>query len=241
MALQISTTIDLVNSGVAAYLAVRLFRAWHQDPASRTLKNFAYTYALLTLAYVTLFVPRLLASEQTALLGIAFAFGNFFFLTACAFFGRIVVQFTRPLWVRPYAIVYHILTLACLAWALIQRAAPVTDSVTGITQWNVNPGVGALGGLLLLVVLIPGSVLFLHRGALARDNHIVRVRSLTIGIGGVLLALTAITFYLAETETLAVIGDLMSIGALLTVFLGVIYHRPRKLPPLPPSQPQPHV
>ncbi len=241
MALQISTTIDLVNSGVAAYLAIRLLRAWHQDPASRTLKNFAYTYIFLTLAYVTLFVPRLLASGETTLLGIAFAFGNFFFLTACAFFGRIVVQFTRPLMVRPVIMVYHFLAVACLVWALIQRATPVTDPITGITQWNVDPGVGALGGLLLLIVLIPGSVLFLHRGVLARDNHIVRVRSLTIGIGGVLLALTAITFYLAETETLAVIGDLMSIGALLTVFLGVIYHRPHRLPALPPSPPQPHA
>jgi hypothetical protein len=32
---------------------------------------------------------------------------------------------------------------------------------------------------------------------------------------------------------LAIIGDLLSIGALLTIFLGVVYHRPRPIPPLP--------
>ncbi len=238
MVFQISPLIDLVNSGVCLYLAIRLYRAWQQDPGSRTLKHFACTYGFLTLAYVLLFVPRVLAAEQTLLLSIAFAFGNFAFLTACAFFGRIVLQFTRPTWERPVIFTYHALTIVCLVWALIQRAAPQTDVATGITQWNVQPGVGILAGALLLIVLIPGSILFLRRSVQARDNHIVRVRSLTIGIGGVLLALTAIIFYVAETEVLAVIGDLMSIGALLTVFLGVIYHRPRRLPP---SALHPHV
>lgn len=237
MAFPASTSIDIFNSALCAYLAVRLFRAHLQDPASRTLRNFFFTYASLTVAYVLLFVPRIFAAQQEFLLSIAFALGNFAFLIASSFFGRIVLQFTRPTWVKPFLAVYHALAILCLGWSLVDRALPAVDATTGITQWNVPLGVGILGGALLLLVLIPGAVLFFSRGIRTRDNHVVRVRSLTIGIGALLLTLTAITFYLATTEMLAIIGDLLSIGALLTIFLGVIYHRPQASPPLHPSPP----
>lgn len=236
MALQISTTIDLLNCGVSFYLAVRLYRAWQQDPASQTLKNFAYTYGFLTAAFAILFVPRIFASAQTDLLGYCFAFGNFCFLLASAFFGRIVLQFTKPGWKRPFMMVFLPLSLAGLVLALVQRAQPVVDATTGITQWNAQFLPGVLSAALLIAVLIPGATLFLLRGLQTRDNHVVRVRSLTIGAGGFLLVCTAATFYLAGTETMAILSDFLSIAALLTVFLGVLYHRPRPLPhnPLPP-------
>lgn len=237
MTLQVSTFIDLLNSALCAYLAVRLYRAHQQDPGSRTLRNFFFTYVSLTLAYVLLFVPRIFASQQGLFLSISFAFGNFAFLVASSFFGRIVLGFTRPNWVKPFLVSYYALAVACLGWSLVDRALPVVDSTTGITQWNVPLGVGILGGTLLLLVLIPGAALFFSRGVRAHENHIVRVRSFTIGIGAILLTLTAITFYLAKSEMLAIIGDLLSIGALLTIFLGVIYHRPRVIPPLHPSPP----
>jgi len=233
MTLQVSTTIDLLNSALCAFLAVRLYRAHEQDPVSRTLRNFFYTYASLTVAYVLLFVPRMFASQQELFLSISFAFGSFAFLIASSFFGRIVLEFTRPTWIKPFLAVYYTLTIICLAWSLIDRALPMVDATTGITQWNVPIGVGALSGLLLLLVLIPGAVLFFNRGLHTHGNHIVQVRSFTIGIGALLLILTAVTFYLASSEMLAIIGDLLSIGALLTIFLGVVYHRPRPIPPLP--------
>jgi len=236
MTFQVSTSIDLLNSALCAYLAVRLYRAHQQDPVSRTLRNFFFTYASLTLAYVFLFVPRVFASQQELFLSISFAFGSFAFLVASSFFGRIVLEFIRPKWAKPFIAFYHSLAVICLVWSLFDRALPVVDSTTGITQWNVPFGVGILSGFLLLIVLIPGIVLFFNRGIHTHDNHIVRVRSFTIGIGAMLLTLTAITFYLANSETLAIIGDLLSIGALLTIFLGVIYHRPRSLPPLPTKQ-----
>lgn len=235
MTLQVSTLIDLLNSTLCAYLAVRLYRAYQQDPASRTLRNFFFTYVALTVAFVLLFVPRIFAAQQTQFLSVAFAFGNFAFLIASSFFGRIVLQFSRPHWIRPFVAGYHTLAVVCLGWSLASRAQPVVDVTTGITQWNVPLGVGILGGALLLLVLIPGAVLFFSRAIRTRDNHVVRVRSFTFAIGALLLTLTALTFYLATTEMLAIIGDLLSIGALLTIFLGVIYHRPRTIPPLHPN------
>ena len=131
----------------------------------------------------------------------------------------------------------HVLIAVGFLWSLIQRATPIVDSVTGITSWNVNLGVGIYYAFLLLAILIPGAILFLHKGVQAKDSHVVRVRSITIGIGGILLIITAAIFYFANTETLAIIGDLASIAALLTVFLGVAYHRPTKQPAVnPPAQ-----
>ncbi len=237
MTLQISTSIDLLNAGLCAYLAVRLFRAHQQDPASGTLRNFFATYVSLTAAYVLLFVPRVFASQHVLFLSVAFALGSFAFLMASSFFARIVLQFTRPTWIKPFLMGYYALATVCLGWSLVVRALPAVDGTTGITQWNVPLGVGVLSGSLLLLVLIPGAVLFFNHGIHTHGNHIVRVRSFTIGLGALLLTLTAITFYLADSEMLAIIGDLLSIGALLTIFLGVIYHRPRPLPTLPSHPP----
>ncbi|MEK7519121.1 MAG: hypothetical protein AAB424_02545 [Patescibacteria group bacterium] len=238
MAFQVSTTIDLANSALCVYLAARLYRAYLQDPKSLTLRNFSYTYVSLTMAYVLLIIPRLFASQQQLILGIAFAFGSFAFLIASSFFGQIVLAFSRPTWVKPFRLIYSTLAFLCLIWSLIDRAQPVVDVTTGITQWNVPVGVGAFSGFLLLIVLIPGVVLFFNRGIHTIGNHIVRVRSFTIGIGEMLLIFSAITFYLASSEILAIIGDLISIGALLTIFLGVIYHRPSPLPAPQPSSPR---
>ncbi len=237
MTLQVSTVIDLFNSALCAYLAVRLYRAFKQDPTSRTLRNFLLTYVSLTAAYVLLFVPRIFVPQNQLFLGIAFALGNFAFFVASSFFGRIVLEFTRPTWVRPFVACYRTLALVCLGWSLLDRAKPVVDAATGITQWNVPLGVGIYGGSLLLLVLFPGAVLFFSRAFRTGSNHVVRVRSFTIGTGAVLLILTAATFNLATSEMLAIIGDLLSIGALLTIFLGVIYHRPHvpSAPQVPPS------
>lgn len=226
MVFQVSTFIDILNSALCAYLAVRLHRAYRQDPASKTLRNFFFTYVALTVAFLFLFIPRTVAAQHQLFLSVAFALGSFSFLVAGSFFGRIVLQFTRPTWVKHFSTMYQGVAVACLAWSFFDRALPVVDPTTGITQWNVPLGVGILGGSMLLLVLIPGAVLFFSRGVRTRDNHVVRVRSFTIGIGTFLLTLTALTFYLATTEMQAIIGDLLSIGALLTIFLGVIYHRP---------------
>jgi hypothetical protein len=107
----------------------------------------------------------------------------------------------------------------------------MVDAATGITSWNVQAAVGVYTGVLMILVLIPGAIFFIHRGWHEKINHVVRVRSITIGVGAALIMVTAITFYLASTETIAILGDLFSITALLTVFLGVVYHRPQKLPP----------
>lgn len=234
MNIPISTTVDLVNALVCGYLAIRLGRAMHQDPASRMIRYFFYTYAALTTAYAFLTVPRLFASQQTELLGYAFSFGIFCFLIATAFFSRVVLTYAMPGWARPFFPVYLGLSIIASIWLLIDRAKPVVDSATGITNWNTDPAVGLFTAILFLIVLLPGAILFLRQAILAKDNHIVRVRSFTIGLGSLFLATSAALVFSANTEVLAVIGDFFSTGALLIIFLGVAYHRPKILPPLPP-------
>jgi len=230
MALQFSTIIDLTNAGVCAYLVLRLHRAANQDSSSQTVKNFLYTYGSLTAAYVLLFMPRIIAGDQTAILGYSFAIGNFFFLLACGFLGKIMVFFSKPAWVKRYFVTFLVLTGIGLVRSVYEPARPVVDSTTGITNWNVDLASGIYFGILMLAILIPGVIFFIKRGIQAKDNHIVRVRSLTVGVGILLMIFSAVIFYLAASETVAIIGDLFSIGALLTVFLGVIYHRPQFLP-----------
>lgn len=235
MNLPISTTVDLINALVCGYLAVRLGRAMHQDPASRMLRYFFYTYAALTTAYTLLTVPRLIANQHTDFLGYAFSFGMLFFLLASAFFSRVVLAYVLPRWTRPFFPLYLGLSAVACLWLLIARAAPVVDPSTGITNWNADPAAGLYTAFLFLIVLLPGAILFLRQAMLTKDNHIVRVRSFTIGLGSIFLAISAALVFSANTEVLAVMSDFFSTGALLVIFLGVAYHRPKVLPTLPPT------
>ncbi|MFA6587961.1 MAG: hypothetical protein WCT08_02730 [Patescibacteria group bacterium] len=235
MALQVSTIIDLTNAGVTGYLAFRLYSAFVQNPKSQTLKNFFYLYSMLAIAYIFLFVPRIIASDQTRFLGYSFAVGNCFFLIAAAFYGKIILFFTKPQWAKKFFVIFLILTGIGLVRAFYEPAKPFVDSTTGITNWNVDLALGIYYGIMILAILIPGIIFFLTRGIQAKTNHVVRIRSNTIAIGTILLIFTVITFYLANTETLAILGDLFSVAALLTVFLGVIYHRPKPIPQIMPN------
>lgn len=237
MAFPFSIGIDVLNAGVSGYLAVRLSQGMHQDPASRMLRNFFYTYTCLTVAYALLTVPRLLASNQTKLLGIVFGIGTAFFLLGAAFFARIVLNYTLSHWARPAFPIFLAASTAAFVWSLLAPAKPVVDVTTGITNWNVDPGVGLVTAVLFLLVLVPGAILFISRGIRTRGNHVVRVRSITIGLGSALLAVSAALVFSATTEVLAVVSDLCSIAAMLVIFLGVVYHRPKQLPPIGPLTP----
>lgn len=234
MFLPISTIVDLVNAGVSAYLAVRLGGAMHQDPSSRMLRYFFYTYCALTVAYVFQTVPRIFSSQEVELLGITFSIATLCFLVAAAFFSRVILTYTLPRWVRPFFPLYLVLACVTFIWSLASPAAPIVDRITGITNWNPDPGVGVLASVLFLLVLVPGAILFIRQALLAKQNHIVRVRSLTIGVGSACLAASAVILFLATSETLAVSSDFLSSGGMLIIFLGVAYHRPKQLPLVSP-------
>ncbi|MEK7631258.1 MAG: hypothetical protein AAB445_00120 [Patescibacteria group bacterium] len=232
MALPISTLVDLANAGVCVYLAMRLARAMHQDPGSRMVRYFFYTYSALTAAYFFLTVPRIFDSQNTDFLGYAFGIGVAFFLLANAFYGRVVLAYTFPRVTRWFFPGYLCLAALAVALLLVDLAAPIVDTSTGITNWNPSAGAGLYTATLFLLVLLPGAILFLWQGARAKANHIVRVRAYTIGIGSTFLAFSAVITFRTSTEIVAVLGDFFSIAGLLTIFLGVAYHRPTRLPPL---------
>ncbi|MEK7570073.1 MAG: hypothetical protein AAB515_01345 [Patescibacteria group bacterium] len=234
MLLPISTTVDLVNAGVSAYLAIRLARAMHQDPASRMLRYFFYTYCALTVAYVFQTVPRVFSSQEVELLGVTFSIATLCFLVAAAFFSRVILAYTLPRWARPFFPIYLGLAGFAFVWSLLSPAAPIVDTATGITNWNPDPGVGILASALFLLVLVPGAILFVRQAIQAKSNHIVRVRSITIGLGSAFLAASAVMVFLATSEVLAVTSDFFSSGGMLVIFLGAAYHRPKQLPLITP-------
>ena len=237
MQLQISTTVDVLNAAFCAYLAIRLGKAMHQDTSSRMLRYFFYSYCALTTAYCLLTVPRIFASEHVEFLGTAFSFAMLCFLLGSAFFSKVVLAYTLPHWTRPFFPIYLVLTFVAFVWLLVAPAQPVVDSATGITSWNADMGAGLFTGALFLIVLLPGAVLFMRQSILAKANHVVRVRSYTISLGATFLGASAVLVFLGTTEIHAVVSDFFSIAALLIIFLGVAYHRPKQLPLLTKQPP----
>jgi hypothetical protein len=225
MILPVSTTIDVLNAVVTGVLAYRLFRAYQQEPHSITLRSFFAAYICLMFAYIFLSSSRIFFSHDQGVLATSFTIGNGFFLLTLAFFSRVVLTFALPKFRQPFFILALSIVAIAFFWSMFSPAQPITDLSTGITSWNITIVPAILSGLLVLSVLLPSSFLFIRRGLAAKGNQVVRVRSLSLGIGSFLYICSGVFFYATNTETLMAINDLLSIFALFIIFLGVAYHR----------------
>jgi len=231
MIFPISTTIDVLNAVVTGVLAYRLFRAYQLEPNSVTLRSFLIAYLCLMFAYIFLSSSRIFFSNDQGVLATSFTIGNGFFLLTLAYFSRVVLTFALPKFRQPFFVLALTIVATAFIWSMFSPAQPITDPTTGITSWNITLVPAILSGLLVLSVLLPSSFLFIRRGLAAKGNRVVRVRSLSLGIGSFLYICSGVFFYATNSETLAAINDLLSIFALIIIFLGVAYHRSVTNPP----------
>lgn len=120
--------------------------------------------------------------------------------------------------------IFLLLCAAVLVVGVIEPTLPVYNQATGITDWNINPLFGTMTSILFLIVLVPSSLFFFYQGIKTRDR-VVRIRSVWIAFGLALLLIAASTYYTAGTLALALLSDIFSLCAFLSVFVGVYYKR----------------
>lgn len=226
MAFPITPIIDLCNSLICAYCSYQLYRSWRREPANRQLFLFSLAYVSLVFSYLFFSIPRLIMPGSSYFLGVSFVIAQACLYVALAFFSRITTSLIKPAWSRPVFIAVLIISLVAVALSVVYFTRPHYDTTTGITEWNIQPVVGVFSTLIFIITLVPSMLLFLWQGYRSAEST-VKVRSLIIGCGLLLLIITAYTYYNATTAHAALISDIISLLSYVVIFVGVVYRRNR--------------
>jgi hypothetical protein len=224
MPFPISPFIDILNSLICAYCSYQLYRSWQQERKNRIVLYFSQGYLSLIFSYIFFAVPRLVVPHDSYYLGISFIIAQAFLYIAVSFFARVTSSLIKPLWSTRVFILLLFVSLVAVILNIVYFGYPQYDAATGITNWNIQPVVGAVSTFLFAVTLVPSAFFFLWQGWQSRD-YIVKVRSTIIGFGLLLLIVTAYTYYTATTETAVLVSDVFSLASYLVIFIGVIYKR----------------
>lgn len=230
MNLPITPIIDLVNSILCAYCSYHLFRSYYRDRKATVLLYFAQGYSSLIIAYLIFSIPRLVVPEESFVLGVSFVISQAFLYLASAFFAKVGMFFINVQWVRRAFWFIVILSAIVVLFSIVYFSYPIHDLETGITDWNIHPFVGIGSFVILAGVLLPSAVIFYRQGFRSKER-IVKIRSIAIASGLVLLVITAFVYYTATSAIVALTSDLLSLLSFLIIFFGVIYKRGSYHPP----------
>jgi len=216
--------IDLLNSFLCGVCGIILYRSYQRYPKNVVLQYFAHGYFSLVVAYIFFSIPRIAVPEESFVLGIAFIIAQSFLYLAIAHFSKVTTFFINVQLVR--RVFWFVIIAAIIATALnvVYFGYPEHDVTTGITDWDIHPVVGVASTVILASVLLTSSIYFLWHGFRSKDK-IVKRRSAAIGIGLILLTITAYTYYSATTQITALLSDFLSLISFLIIFFGVIYKR----------------
>lgn len=222
--LPITPLIDFGNSIICFFCALRLYRSHQKEGQDKVIEYFYKAYTAMVVAYLFFSLPRLILPDDSFLLGAGFILAHVFLFLAAAYFLTITIYFIKPKLHRAFFWIFLVLALGAITLSIINLNYPVYDRSTGITNWNIDPSVGIVFTILFALVLVPCAIFYYYQGLKSQDK-IVKVRSLLIATGLILLMVAAYTYYSAETQLKSLVSDLFSFTALLTIFFGVYYKR----------------
>jgi len=220
----ITPLIDFLNSVICFFCAFKLYRSYQHEGKEKVIKYFYKAYKAMVVAYLFFSMPRLIIPHDSFILGTGFIMAHVFLFLAAAYFLMITVYILRPNWHRIFFWIFLVLALGAIILSVINLNYPVYDTSTGITNWNIDHLVGLVITILFALVLVPCAVFYYYQGLKSHDDT-VKVRSLLIATGLILLMVSAYTYYSADTQVKALVSDLFSFTALLTIFFGVYYKR----------------
>ena len=224
MAFPISALIDFSNSIICAYCSYQLYKSFKNEPANKMLLYFSQAYLSLVFSYLFFSIPRLAVPDNSFVVGLSFVIAQAFLYVGLALFSRITASFISGVWSRRVFVIILLIALGVVVLSLIYFGHPEYNSARGITNWNINPAVGVFSSIIFAITLVPSALFFLWQGTKSRDAT-VKIRSILIGCGLLLLIITAYTYYTATTSLSILVSDLFSLFSYIVIFVGVIYRR----------------
>lgn len=223
----ITPLIDLTNSILCLFCALKLSKSYKKDKSDQVIKYFYFAYISLFVAYIFFSLPRMFFPLNSSVIGFGFIFAHIFLFLATGYFLIVSIYFINHEINKNLFYIFLFLSACVIVFILIRFPHPINNQETGITDWNIDQTVGLLITALFLIVLIPGAIVFFYQGFRSKLN-LVKVRSLLIGCGLILLIIAAATFYSAKTQKEALISDIFSLSSFFVIFLGVYYTQSNK-------------
>lgn len=216
--------IDLANSIICGFASFRLYRAYQRDPSNRVLYFFAQGYLAVVVSYIFFSIPRIFLWDDSMAIAIGFIVAQAFLYLSVAFFSKVSMFFIQVQRMRLVFWLVILLSTIAVILSIIFIGQPVYDPATSITSWDIHPAV-SYSSLIVLGGVLVWSMFFFFWQGIRTQHRLVKIRSIIIATGLLLLIVTAYTYYGAITPLGVLVSDLFSLVSYLVIFFGIIYGR----------------
>lgn len=220
--------VHTIDGIIVMIIASKLWR----DPATRQSTNSAKTYFLYFFITVGIFqlimglthlILYINAGMFVEVMNWGYIIGHVFLYLSLALALMVPLELIFPgKKIKYYAAsLIGIFGLAITYINITKPTHPVYESTTGITFFNVDPAVGGLIPIIVLLSWGVAAIMFIINGIKSRRNRIVLVRSLVISVGFIITIVGGPLHDVAKTSAQFLIADILTLLGFLTLASGI--------------------
>lgn len=224
----ISITIDTICMLLAWwFLGKRLAGA---NASARTSMSCIRMFFLhMALFFLIMGLPHLALigsdADFSLMMGIGYTIGHIFLYIAYYYLWKLLAsivpaihdkrQFILPIWVM-----VNVAVTALTGYFSIYQQNLTYDPINRITDLNASPLVGAAIGIVSMATFLPVAILLLVGSF--RNHGAARLRSLLMGSGFAVVAVSGPLHDVANTWQMFLVADVLTILSILLITLGVL-------------------
>lgn len=186
----VTATIQLFIFLILIYLAYRFYWIYIVEK-NFIAKFFSLLFALFGLIYLILGLPALFLTENQAVWRVAVILTCLLQVLSAGILGYIIFYLSFPRISPRWGFLLSLLEMALVFPTLVYPSA-YSFGAYGVVILKINPLVGVLRYIGILIFIIPAGLVFIREAISAKDRRI-KIRAFSLGIG--FIGFTAVYFF----------------------------------------------
>ena len=213
---------------ITAWVALRLFSSDRKDSQLNTFNLFFILFSLfisiMAFAHFPLFLPHSTANHElfSKIMHWGYAVGHIFLYLALAVFVRLPLNWASPRLKNLGSAFFLLLGGLTTVLNFLMPSLPEFSHATGVTLLNVNPLVGKLVALNVVLAWVPSAIYFIVKGARSREK-IIRRRALLLGTGLLIATIGGPLHDISQQAIMFFIADVVVLAGIVILASGVMY------------------
>jgi hypothetical protein len=217
---------------ITAWVAFRLFSLNKKDSQISAFNLFFLFFSLfisiMAFAHFPLFFQHDVNNHklfsQTMHLG--YAIGHIFLYLSLAVFVRLPLNWASPRFKNIGSAFFLLLGGVTTVLNFLMPSLPEFSHSAGVTLLNVNPLVGKLVALNVVLAWVPSGIYFIVKGASSQEK-IIRRRALLLGIGLLVATIGGPLHDISQQAMMFFIADVVVLAGIVILASGVMYKETR--------------
>ncbi|MDO8424557.1 MAG: hypothetical protein Q7S70_01295 [bacterium] len=221
------TAINLISMGfVSFWISFRLFSSTRKDFQLRIFASFFFLFFLFMISMIIAHIPLFFYHKDHEIFSRdmhwGYLIGHIFLYLSLAVFIRLPLHWVAPRLKNAGSVFFLLLGGVTTVLNVLKPSLPEYSHSTGITFFNVDPLVGKLVALNVLLVWVPAGIYFIVKGVRSQERN-VRWRALLLGIGLLVATLGGPLHDISREPIVFLIADIVVLAGIIILASGVMY------------------